>query len=459
MKALIILFATAILSLFIGISGKRSLLLPLGVVGTLAALGATVADWFAPTFSFPNMLTFNHYALAFTGVVLLASLFILLLSGRAFQDLTDTLGDHYGLIFFSLCGAVCMFAYDHLVMLFLGIEILSIPLYVLAGSRVNNLKSSEAALKYFLMGAFATGILLFGTALVYGATGHFDLVGIQNAVATKKVHASFLLNAGILMMMFGLSFKVSAAPFHFWSPDVYEGSPSLITAFMATVVKTAGFAAFYKLFTVAFGGNEGVWSHALAIIAALTMTVGNLTAVFQTGFKRMMAYSSIAHAGYLILGILGDASGSGAIFLYLMAYSIATICAFAVFMLIDAQHGENSTFASFNGLGYTKPLAAIALTVSMISLAGIPITAGFFGKYMLFTSVFSKHSWLVIVAVLNSAVSIYYYFRVIIAMYFTESSHPATVEIPTNYQAVLVLGVVLIVAIALIPTYILNWVR
>jgi NADH-quinone oxidoreductase subunit N len=384
-------------------------------------------------------------------VVLIGTVLILGLSGWGFRALTDTLGDNYGLILFSLCGALCMFSFTNMVMLFLGIEILSIPMYVMAGSRRDEPESNEAALKYFLMGAFATGFLLFGIALVYGATASFDLQVIARAIAEGK-HSLGMLHMGILLMLVGLSFKVSAVPFHFWAPDVYTGSPNLVTAFMSTVVKTAGFAAFYRLFSSAFVDAIDFWGITVAAIAALTMTLANVTALFQTNFKRMMAYSSISHAGYLLLAVLaiGQAGSAGAMLLYTLSYSIATICAFAVYILVAEQNNDASLDA-FNGLSKREPFLAAVMVISMLSLAGIPPTAGFFGKYFLFTAAFERYPWLIGLAVINSAISIYYYFKVIIAMYFVRNEASPVVVTPVGFKWVVAGGLVLIALLTLAP--------
>jgi NADH-quinone oxidoreductase subunit N len=458
MTALIIIFLTALVVLFAGLTKHRGLLQPIALMGTLGALGVTCLELFGGVSIginslYPDMLSFNAYSTAFSAVVLLSTALIIGLGVFGFRMLDDTLGDNYALLLFSLCGALCMFCFQNITMLFLGIEILSIPLYVLAGSRRDNISGNEAALKYFLMGAFATGILLFGTALVYGATGSFDLNTIASAIGDGK-HSAAMLHVGILMILVGMSFKVSAVPFHFWAPDVYTGSPNLVTAFMATVVKTAGFAAFYKLFTVAFGPAAGFWGTPVAMLAALTMTVANLTALFQTDFKRMIAYSSIAHAGYLLLAVLAAVTpgSAGAILLYTLTYSIATICALGAYMAVTEPNMDGS-FDAFNGLEKKSPLLAAALAISMLSLAGVPPTAGFFGKYFLFTSVFEKYPWLVVLAVINSAVSIYYYFKVIIAMYFTRDTHyeQEGVVVPTSVRWVVFAGIVLIAVLAIVP--------
>jgi NADH-quinone oxidoreductase subunit N len=456
MTALLILFFTALVAMFAGLTKHRSLLQPITLIGSVLALGSVMVV--LPTGwndLYPTMFVFDRFALAFSGVAILSTALIIALSGWGFRKLDETLGDHYGLILFSVCGALCMFSFTNMVMLFLGIEILSIPLYVLAGSQRDDLSSNEAALKYFLMGSFATGILLFGITLVYGSTASFDLATIGRAIEAGTTSPG-MLHVGILLIIFGLSFKVSAAPFHFWAPDVYTGSPNLVTAFMATVVKTAGFAAFYRLFTMAFAPAIATWSLPISIIAALTMVLANTTALFQTNFKRMMAYSSISHAGYLLLAILaiGTVGADRALMFYLLTYAVATIGAFGAFFVVAEQKGDES-FAAFNGLGKQSPFLAAVLSIFMLSLAGIPPLAGFFGKYFLFTAAFEKYPWLVVLAVINSAISIYYYFKIIVAAYFTKetpgSTSNSSIVLPASIRWTLVLCLILIVLMTIIP--------
>lgn len=459
MTALLLLFLTAILSLFAGLSKDRSLLQPIALVGSLLALAATFFDPLGWNDRYASMLQFDIYALSFSGVAILAAVLIIGLSGWGFRNLHETLGDNYGLILFSLCGALCMFSFTNMVMLFLGIEILSIPLYVLAGSRRDDLPGNEAALKYFLMGAFATGILLFGMALVYGSCASFDLAVVNEAIFNGKSSGG-MLHVGILMIIIGLSFKVSAVPFHFWAPDVYQGSPNLVTTFMATVVKTAGFAAFYRLFSLAFPAAADFWTVPVTVIAALTMTVANVTAIFQMDFKRMMAYSSISHAGYLMLAILaiGTPGSDQALLFYTLSYSLATICAFGGYMAVAEQNADGS-FSAFNGLSKKQPLLAAVMAISMLSLAGIPPTAGFFGKYFLFSAAFAKAPWLIVLAVINSAVSIYYYFKVIIAMYFSREENEYTTTLPVGIRWVVLAGMLLIALLTFWPGSVYAWMR
>jgi NADH-quinone oxidoreductase subunit N len=455
MTALLILFFTAVIVLFAGLFGKRALLQPLTHLGVLAAFAVAVlaicsgnSGWGS---QYASMFSFDRYAQSFTAITLLGMLLLVGMSGWSFRGLRQSLGEHYALLLFSLCGALCMFSFTNLVMLFIGIEILSIPLYVLAGSQRDNLSSNEAALKYFLMGSFATGILLFGMTLVYGSTATFDTAGIATAIE-RGVSSPNMLKAGILLLVIGLSFKVSAVPFHFWAPDVYQGSPNTITAFMSTAVKTAGFAAFYRLFATSFTGMSEFWSVGLAAIAGLTMTLSNFTAIFQTDFKRMMAYSSISHAGYLLMAMLvaGQPGSAGAILLYALTYSVATICAFSVYVMV-AEPANDGQFSAFNGLGKKQPLAALVMTLSMLSLAGIPPLAGFFGKYFLFTAVLEKYPWLVVLAVINSAVSVYYYLKVVIAMYFSKEENDYQVETPAVLRWVMLAGVLLIGLLTVLP--------
>jgi NADH-quinone oxidoreductase subunit N len=464
MLALTILFLTALVVLFAGLFKQRQLLQIISLFGLALAF---VAAWpfggdllgEAQLFGkYDAMIRFDGFARAFSAIAILSTFFVVALSGFGFRYLLNTLGDHLGLILLSLCGVLCMVGFQNLTMLFIGIEILSIPLYVLAGSQRADLSSNEAALKYFLMGAFATGIFLFGTALIYGATGSFTVDIIAQGLTARGALGHIEL-IGIAMIIIGLSFKISAAPFHFWAPDVYEGSPNLVTAYMATVVKVAGLAAIYKLFSTAFLPALEQWAPVFAILSALSMTIGNFTAIFQTNFKRMMAYSGISHAGYLLMAVVAiNTPGSqGALLLYLGSYVMATLIAFGVYMAVSEQQNNNQTFSAFEGLTETKPWLAAAMAFAMLTLAGIPPLAGFFGKYFLFTAAFQTYPWLVIVAIINSAISIYYYFKVIIAMYFTRSQ-AVREHIPTPAAYGLILGgaVLLILCMTILPSLLLG---
>jgi NADH-quinone oxidoreductase subunit N len=311
------------------------------------------------------------------------------------------------------------------------------------------------------MGSFATGIMLFGMALLYGAVGSFTLTDIKGYVLLAQSRPSLLLYMGLLLVLIGILFKVSAAPFHFWTPDVYDGAPTLFTAFMSTVVKTAGFAGLLQLLSVAFSAIYGFWWLILAGITALTLLAGNLTAVYQSSFKRMMAYSSISHAGYLLIGLaaLGQQSKQAIVF-YSLAYSLATISAFGILLLVAKQPSADGrpdeSYNAFNGLARQNPLLAFVLAVSMLSLAGIPLTAGFWGKFMVFSAAIDKGMvWILILAVLMSAVGIYYYFRVVIAMYFRDGS-AEPIQVAPFYRFILIAATVLTIILGLLPGMVQN---
>jgi len=433
MTSIILLSVFGILNLFLGFLRSNKLLLPGAMLLLLVVFGANYADWnvvHAPYFN--NMLVVNNYTVAFTGIVVLTTILLLPFSRSYVVAGEANLAEYYALLLFSLVGAIMMMGYDHLLMLFVGIEILSVSMYVLAGSRKRDSRSNEAALKYFLMGAFATGILLFGIALLYGATGTFTLSQLPMAVAAPT-NASLqpMLYIGILLMIIGIGFKVSAAPFHFWTPDVYEGTPTFFTAFMSTVVKTAGFAAFLKLLAVALPGAQGFWMPTIQAMCALTLLLGNVGAAAQTSTKRMLAYSSVSHAGYLLIGLVasqGALSGDAAngIFFYSLAYSIATVAAFGVLKLVT-DFRQRDDYAALNGLGKTNPLLAFSMTVSMLSLAGIPLTGGFFGKFFLLAAAAGQgYIGLVVFAVVMSMVGLYFYLRPLMAMYLRPAEAEAT---------------------------------
>ena len=342
MNAILLLSALSILTLFAGAFNMKKLALPLIFVGLLGAFVLNLGEWeIADNFFYNKMLLFDHYAVAFSGLLIILTLFIFFLCHQYYKKENADIVDIYGLLIFVLIGGIIMASYANLTMLFIGIEILSISLYILAGSRRLSLRSNEASIKYFLMGSFATGFLLFGIALVYGETHTFHLDVIRQYVIAQNGNLSLKFTTGIVMMLIGLSFKVSVFPFHFWAPDVYEGSPTLVTTFMATVVKTAGFAALYRLFVTCFDNTPlpDAWLNIIWGMTALTITVGNFSALYQKGAKRMLAFSSVSNAGYLMIGVLAmnHAFSANAIFYYTAVYSLATIAAFGVLMLVDAS--------------------------------------------------------------------------------------------------------------------------
>ena len=402
-----------------------------------------------------EMLNISSFNLSFLAIVFACTLLYFLLSGRDVEKVGEHVGEYFALIFFVLCGVSLVATYNTLLLLFLGIEIMSIPLYILTGSDKRNLKSNEASLKYFLMGAFSTGIMLMGIAFIYGgnANGSFFINNIQLGEGTM----SAMMAVGLVFMVIALSFKVSAAPFHFWTPDVYDGAPTVFTSFMSTIVKVAGFFAFVRLFENSFGRVHGQWINLIVFITVMTLLIGNITAVFQQSVKRMLAYSSIAQAGFMMLAVfaLNDRAKEG-LLLYAAAYSIATIGIFAVLIKM-----KDYTIEGFNGLAKTSPVLALCTTVFLLSLTGIPLTAGFQSKFFMLMAAaeVTGKFWLIIVAVIFAAISAYYYFRVIQAMYFKTGLENAVEEndITTPFKIVLVIAAALIIAVGIYPEFVVGW--
>jgi NADH-quinone oxidoreductase subunit N len=450
MTTLVLLSLLGFLVLFVGAFNQKKAVLPVVVLGLIAAFITNAIEWDTNQLHFGMMLV-DNFAISFTGLMIFSVLMIMLVAGYQFRNEDSSIADIYALMIFSLVGAVIMTSYTSLVMLFIGIEILSIALYILAGSRRINLQSNEAALKYFLMGAFASGFLLFGIALMYGTTGSFDLVRISDFVnGNENLPMTFI--TGVLLIMIGFAFKIGAVPFHFWTPDVYQGTPTLITAFMATVVKTAGIAAFYHLFDICFSAIDSLWFNILWVIAVSTILLGNISAVMQNEAKRMLAWSSVAHAGYLLIPLLAlNELSASSIFYYTAAYSVASILAFTVLIGI-AQFNNEMPVDQYKGLSKNNPLMTTALIISMFSLAGIPPLAGFFGKYFVFvTAMESNLTIAVIVAVAGSLIGIYYYFRPVIFAFNQDVPPIEKIKGSFAFNFVLISGIIITLLIGIFP--------
>lgn len=394
-----------------------------------------------------GMLSFDRFSLLFTLVAFSCTFVFFLLSSKDMEKVGLNYSDYFALIFFVLCGIVIAVSFKSLLMLFLGIEIISIPLYVLTGSDKRNLKSNEASLKYFLMGAFSTGLMLMGIALLYGATGTF----FTSVVPAKPDSVLFMM--GMMLLLFSMSFKVSAAPFHFWTPDVYDGAPTVFTSFMATIVKAAGFIAFVRLFSDAFSGIRPEWKLLVAIIAATTLFIGNITAVFQQSVKRMLAYSSISQAGFMMLAVYAlNADAKEGLILYAASYSLATIGIFAVLIKM-----KDYTFEGFNGFAKQQPVVAATLVIFLLSLAGIPLTGGFLSKfYMLKATIGAGGLALAIFAVLMAAISVYYYFRLIQSMYF-KTADTNFIQVSGTFKYTLVAVAAVTILLGLFPNLLTYW--
>jgi len=399
-----------------------------------------------------KMLYFDTFGLLGNSIAFGSTLLLVLLSGRDMEKVGNNLAEYFALIFFVLCGVAVITTFNTLLMLFLGIEIISIPLYILTGAEKRNLKGNEASLKYFLMGSFSTGLMLLGIAFLYGASasGTFFIDDLWN----KAAAVGPLSMAGLLLLLVSMAFKVSAAPFHFWTPDVYDGAPTVFTSFMATIVKVSIFVGLIRLFDEAFGESQAQWQLYVALIAAATLFIGNVTAVFQQSVKRMLAYSSIAQAGFMLLALLAlNGVAKEGIILYAAAYSLATIGIFAILIRM-----KDYTYEGFNGLARQQPLVAATCTIFLLSLAGIPLTGGFFAKYYMLASVVSTGHflWLVIFSVLCAAVSVYYYFRVIQAMYFKDGDGTTEAEPGVGFKGLLVVLAALVIVLGVFPQSLLG---
>ena len=423
----------------------------LAIIGLIIVLAANVLEISGIVFfkiDTKGMIGFDRFSLLFNSIIFFSTLLYFVLSARDIEKVGMNYGEYFALIFFVLFGAALSSSFHSLLILFLGIEIMSIPLYILTGSDKRNLRSNEASLKYFLLGAFSTGLMLMGIALIYGATGTFST---SSMIAAPT---SALLIAGMLLLMFSMAFKVSAAPFHFWTPDVYDGAPTVFTSFMATIVKVAAFIAFMRLFNDEFGGLRSSWQLLIALITAITLFVGNITAVFQQSVKRMLAYSSISQAGFMMLAIYAmNSDAREGLLLYSAAYCLATIGIFAVLIKL-----KDYTFDGFNAFARQQPLLAATTTIFLLSLAGIPLTAGFLSKFWMLkaAAVTGQYLWLVIFAVLMAVVSVYYYFRVIQAMYFKEGDGQV-IEASLAFKWTMVLLAGIIVVLGVFPNLILYW--
>ena len=450
MSVLIIIFLTAVVALFAGVFEQGKFSRYISILGLLVAFYVS----FLPEAEFFNqyksMFDYTVNAALFTKIAIVITILLFFLGGFSFSNHRSHQSELYALMLFALCGGIVLFGFQNLVTLFLGVEILSIPLYVLAGSNKTDLRSNEASVKYFLMGAFATGFLLFGIALVYGSSGSFDLYKIhQFSLENSK---DLMFNAGAVLMLVALAFKVSMAPFHMWSPDVYQGSPSLITAFMMSVVKISAFFAFFKVLSIGFFGITGEWINIVGVLIIITLFLANVMGLAQSNAKRMLAYSSVSHVGYLGLIFFGlnNLSAYNLAF-YLFAYSLATIGVMMCLIWVEKLKRETS-YNAFKGLAHTEPLLAVAAAISMLSMAGIPLTAGFMGKFSIFAQAIETTPFLVLVAVLGSAISIAYYLRLIMVMFFPkESSFKTSERVPLTYNIVAVFIIAALLVLGIFP--------
>ncbi len=475
-------------------AGQRWVTGNLSLVGLLAAAGSCLWLWNAeaPASAFGGMIVLDRLRLSFTLVFIVVAALTILVSMIWVERERLPAGEFHTLLLFATVGMMLMASGGDLVMIFLGLEILSIATYVMCGFRKSDLRSNESSLKYFILGSFSSAFLLYGIALVYGATAHTALVEGGRGVIAGTTNISLiaerlndglyppLLFAGAAMMLIGFGFKIATAPFHVWTPDVYEGAPTPVTAFMAAGPKAAGFAAFMRVFLFAFpfvvatgqAADTGArlhaaWLDALTLLAVLTMTVGNVVAIVQNNVKRMLAYSSIAHAGYALVGFIAagaaadDAQRADAIasvIFYLLVYSVMNLGAFAVVTLVARGGDRRTDFEDYSGIGFRSPALSLTLSLFMLSLLGVPLTAGFMGKVMVFSEALERNLvWLVVIGVLNTAISTYYYLRLIVVMYFRErTSEWSPPHIPASVALVLVITVAGVLYLGIFPGPVLD---
>ena len=368
-------------------------------------------------------------------------------------------GEFYILLIFATSGMMLMAGALDLITVFLGIELMSVSLYVLAGFMRKKERSNESALKYFLLGAFATGFLLYGIALIYGISGTTNLLRIHDAFPELMGNSLFVIGCGLILI--ALAFKVSAVPFHMWAPDVYEGAPTPVTGFMSTAAKAAAFSTFVLLFVRIFSISGTSLSQILAFVSAATMIVGNVTAIAQTSIKRMLAYSSIAHAGYMLSGVAAaNTEGETGVLFYLLAYTFMNVGAFGIVSWIEGIDDKKLTLDDYAGLGARRPVVAVLMAIFMFSLAGIPPFAGFFGKYYVFlAAVKAEMTWLAIIGVLTSLVSAYYYLRIVVLMYFRDGEADVDSQVPLPALIAVVIAAVLVLALGLYPSLVVDMTR
>ncbi len=451
----------AMLAAAISAPGERMPIAGFGHIGLVGAALASVFLWDRDAQAF-GVIRADNFTLFINLVLCVVGVLTMLLSSGVVERENLPAGEYYALTLFAICGMMMMAAATDLLVIFIALEIFSLAVYVLTGIRRSSATSAEAAFKYFLLGSFSSAFFLYGVAFTYAVAGSTRLEQIGTALSTQAAGAPptlALLAVGLLAV--GFAFKVSAVPFHMWTPDAYEGAPTIVTAFMSTGVKAAAFAAFARVFLSPLEPLQGQWIPALSVIAAATMIVGTVVGVVQTNIKRMLAYSSIAHAGYLLLGIIAaNSTGKSAILFYLLAYAVTNLGALGIVAILGTQQNEHDELRDFAGLWRSRPALAGLMTVFLLSLGGFPPTAGFIGKWYIFTAAVEEgHYWLAIIGVLTSVVSVFFYLRIVVMMYMSESA-PEIDSMRPRVSATAVAGLILATAAVLylgvLPTRVLD---
>jgi NADH-quinone oxidoreductase subunit N len=434
----------------------------IAIAAFLAAIVGALTAQSVPGLSFSNLLIVDGFATFFRVMVLVIGILSVLLSYRYLDREVAETGEYHALLLFCVAGQCLMVASNDLIMIFIGLEISSIATYILAGYLRNDRRNNEAALKYFLLGSFATGFLLYGIAIIYGLTGTTKLDEIRTALAQPGFSLAGVSIAAALMIV-GLGFKVSAAPFQMWAPDVYQGAPAPVSVFMATAPKAAAFAVFLRIFMTSFQSISTDWEPLIWISALLSMTIGNFAALTQNNLKRMMAYSAIAHAGYILVAFAARSDGgTAAVMFYLAAYALMNLGAFAVIIHVAGKGERHLRIEDLSGLAQKQPVTAALLTVFLLSLIGVPLTGGFFGKFYIFRAALESNLiWLTVLGLLNSAVAAYYYLRILVVMYMNEPGDVTNALEPLSpgLGAALVLPAIGTFVLGIIPGAILNFAR
>jgi len=426
-----------------------------GVLAFVAVAVAAVVLYTIPSShgqTFGGMFISDTYSTYFKLIFMINLVLTVLISLRYIQREKAEYGEYYSLLLFATSGMMLMASAKDLIILYLGLELMALSTYILAGIKRHDIKSNEAAIKYFLLGAFSSALLLYGISLIYGMTATTDIYKIAEHLKTTEVTTTLLLSMILIVVAF--SFKIAAAPFHMWAPDVYEGAPTSITAFMSVGPKAAGFAVMGRVFYTAFQNIQADWTPILIGIAILTMAVGNILALVQTNIKRMLAYSSIAHAGYMLIGIIpGTQESMSAMMVYMLIYAFMNIGAFAIVILLE----KGEELSDYEGLSKSHPLVAALMLVFMFSLTGIPPTAGFIGKFNLFmAAIKAGYTWLVVIAVIFSAISAYYYLRVVMNMYMKEMKEEAAIVPSPSLGLAILITVLMVFVIGIMPSVVIG---
>jgi len=430
----------------------------LGIVGLAGAAAAGVLLWDRNAASF-GVIVADNFGLFVTLVLIAVGVLTIMFSSPVVERDGLPKGDYYALILFSITGMIMMATANDLLVIFIALEILSIAVYVLTGIRRDDSRATEAAFKYFLLGAFSSAFFLYGIAFTYGLSRSTRLDRIGAFLTEQALSDNPLILVGLGLLLVGFAFKISAVPFHMWTPDAYEGAPAIVTGFMSTGVKAAAFAAFARVLLSAFEPFSGEWAPVIWLLAAATMILGTVVGVAQSNLKRMLAYSSIAHGGYLLVGLVAaNDVGAAAILFYLAAYAVTNLAAFGVIALLGARDAANDELRDYAGLWYTRPALAALMTVCLLSLGGLPPTAGFIGKWYIFSAAVSAGYYgLAVIGVLTSVISVFFYLRVVVMMYMADRPAPVA-PAPTSRigMAALVASIVVIFALGVLPTPVLN---